>query len=155
MREPGGFGPTAALSVVVHAAALAAIVLVPVLWPARHIAPPVVMTISLGGTPGPKTGGMTQLGGRNIVAAEPTVAPKVERIAMPSPKAEPAMVLPDPKLKPKPAPKPPAAASKDPAGRAGRGFETQQGSTTVETGARGMGSACRTWAAAEPAAFWM
>ena len=47
--------------------------------------------------------------------------------------------VPDPKMKPKAPPKP-AATSKDPTGSAvGRGFDTQKGSTTVETGARGMG----------------
>ena len=60
---------------------------------------------------------------------------------MPTPKAEPAMVMPvpDPKIKPKTPPKV-TAASKDPQGTTvGRGFETQKGSTTVETGARGQG----------------
>ena len=139
MREPGGLGQTAVLSLAVHALALTTIAMVPAIWPVRHMPPPVVMTISLGGTPGPKTGGITQLGGRNIVATEPSVAPKLEKIVLPAPKTEPAMVLPDPKLKPKAPPKT-NATSKDQTGRpAGRGFETEKGSTTVETGAKGMG----------------
>jgi TonB family protein len=49
------------------------------------------------------------------------------------------MPVPDPKTKLKTPPKV-TATSKDPQGRAGgRGFETQKGSTTVETGARGQG----------------
>ena len=71
MREPGGLGQTAVLSLAMHALALTTIAMVPAIWPVRHMPPPVVMTISLGGTPGPKTGGITQLGGRNIVATEP------------------------------------------------------------------------------------
>jgi outer membrane biosynthesis protein TonB len=139
MRQSGGFGQTAVLSVMVHGVALASIAIVPVVWPARKMPPPVVMTISLGGTPGPKTGGISQIGGRNIVAAEPGTAPKVDRVALPTPKAEPAMVLPDPKLKPKAPPKT-DVRSKDDSGRAGgRGPETEKGSTTVETGAKGMG----------------
>jgi outer membrane biosynthesis protein TonB len=139
-QEPGGLKKTAALSLAVHAAVVLAILLVPVMWPATHAAPPVIMTISLGGTPGPKTGGMTPISGRNIQAAPlSAAAPKVEKIALPAPKAEPAMVLPDPKLKPKPAPKR-TETSKDETGRAGaRGAETQRGSTTVDTGVRGMG----------------
>src|SRR5580692_11283565 len=105
MREPDGIGRTAALSVVVHLVAVVSIMLTPVMWPARKTTPPVVMTITLGGTPGPKTGGISQLGGRTIVAAEPGKAPKLDRVALPTPKAEPAMVLPDPKLKPKTPPK--------------------------------------------------
>lgn len=139
MREPGGLTGTAVISVFGHAAALVALLMVPRLFPVRPIAQPRVMTISLGGTPGPKTGGMSTIGGRSIQAALPSTAPKLERIVLPTPKAQPAMVLPDPKLKPKPAPKN-TAASKDPDGRAsGRGEENQKGSTNVETGVRGMG----------------
>ena len=139
MREPQGIGRTAALSVVVHLVAVVSIVLTPVMWPARKTTPPVVMTITLGGTPGPKTGGISQLGGRTIVAAEPGKAPKLDRVALPTPKAEPAMVLPDPRLKPRTPPRT-DERSKDESGRAGgRGADTQKGSTTVETGAKGMG----------------
>jgi TonB family protein len=140
MREPGGLTQTAAVSIAAHGVALAMLAFVPGLLPKRTPPSPVVMTISLGGTPGPKTGGMTMLGGRTIQAAAPSTAPKVDRVAMPTPKAEPAMVMPvpDPRMKAKLPPKTPLP-SKDPQGRAGRGFETQQGSTTVETGARGMG----------------
>jgi TonB family protein len=138
MREPGGRGQTAALSIAVHAVVLTGIALVPSMWPVRRAAPPVVMTISLGGAPGPKTGGIMTLGGRTIQAAAPSVAPKIERLALPAPKAPPAMVLPDPKAKLKPAPKS-AATSNDRSGRVGGAAEAQKGSTTVETGARGMG----------------
>jgi hypothetical protein len=122
--------------------ALAALAFVPGMLPKS--APPaarIVMTISLGGTAGPKTGGMTMIGGRTITAAAPSTAPKIEPVAMPTPKAEPAMVMPvpDPKLKPRTPPKV-TATSKDPQGtNVGRGFETQKGSATVETGARGQG----------------
>ncbi len=143
MRGPGGPSETAAaaLSIAAHAALLTALVLMPGLLP--RSAPPnrTVMTISLGGAPGPKTGGTEMLGGRTLQAAAPSMAPKIDRIAMPTPKTEPAMVMPipDPKIKPKTPPKV-TATSKDPQGRAGgRGFETQKGSTTVETGARGQG----------------
>jgi TonB family protein len=141
MREPGGLTQTAGASIVAHVLVLAALALIPGIVPRTAAPPPVVMTISLGGAAGPKTGGLMMMGGRTIQAAAPSTSPKIDRIAMPTPKAEPAMVMPipDPKLKPKAAPKV-TAASKDPQGRAGgRGAETQKGSTTVETGARGQG----------------
>ena len=141
MQEPGGLRQTAALSLAVHAAAIAALALVPEILPKRDATPPIMMTISLGGTPGPKAGGLTMMGGRTIRPALPSVAPKLERMALPTPKAAPAMVLPvpDPKMKPKTSPKT-TATSRDPAGSAvGRGFDAQEGSTAVETGARGMG----------------
>jgi TonB family protein len=141
MQEPGGLTQTAALSVAAHVVALTALAFLPGILPKGAPPPRTVMTISLGGTAGPKTGGTQMLGGRTIMAATPSVAPKIERVAMPTPKPEPAMVMPipDPKIKPKVPPKP-AATSKDPQGtNVGRGFETQKGSTTVETGARGQG----------------
>ena len=55
------------------------------------------MTISLGGTPGPKTGGTDD--DRRTNAFRPPrrpTAPKIDRVAMPTPKAEPAMVMPIP-----------------------------------------------------------
>jgi TonB family protein len=144
MREASGPAQTAALSmsIVAHAVVLTALVLMPGLLP-KSTAPEkkLVMTISLGGTPGPKISGMTSIGGRTITAAAPSVAPKVERVALPTPKPEPAMVMPvpDPKLRPK-TPAKPEVTSKDPKGVAGaRGAETQKGSATVETGVRGMG----------------
>jgi TonB family protein len=135
--EPSGLKQTAALSVLAHIVVFSVIAVAPVIWPARNTTRPIVMTISLGGTPGPKSGGLTTIGGRAIEAGAPAVAPKAERVALPSPKAPPAMVLPDPKLKPRPAPKDTPSA-KDLPGR-GRGFETQAGSTTVETGVKGTG----------------
>jgi TonB family protein len=142
MQEPGGLTQTAAFSLAAHAVALLALAFVPGILPKSTPPPRNVMTISLGGTPGPKSGGMTMMGGRTIQAATPSVAPKIERVPMPSAaKVEPAMVMaiPDPKLKPKAPPKI-TATSKDPQGtNVGRGFETQKGSTTVETGVRGQG----------------
>jgi outer membrane biosynthesis protein TonB len=141
MREPGGLTQTAALSIAAHAAAIVALALVPGLLPKSAPPPRNVMTISLAGTPGPKTGGMRMIGGRPIIAATPSTAPKIEKTTMPTLKAEPAMVMPvpDPKLKPKTPPKP-TVTSKDPQGTAvGRGFETQKGSTPVDTGVRGQG----------------
>src|SRR3954470_25035153 len=115
MREPGGLTQTAALSIAAHVAALIALAFVPGILPKAVPQKRLVMTISLGGTPGPKNGGMTMMGGRTIQAATPSAAPKIDRVAMPSPRAEPAMVMPipDPKLRPKTPPKE-TATSKDP-----------------------------------------
>jgi len=142
MQEPGGLSQTAAISIAAHAVALIALAFVPGILPKSVPPQRTVMTISLGGTPGPKAGGMTMIGGRTIQAAAPSAAPKIDRIPMPSlDKPQPAMVMPvpDPKLKAK-TPAKVTAASKDPQGVAGaRGAETQKGSTAVETGARGQG----------------
>lgn len=136
--EPDGLKATASVSFAAHAVALTALALVPSLMPKAAEKPRVVMSISFGGAPGPNTGGMQMIGGKNIEAAQPSVAPVLVRNPPPS-VTTPKMTLPDPKQKPRTPPKT-TASSKDPSGTVrGRGFETQVGTARVETGARGQG----------------
>lgn len=139
-REPDGLTKTAMISLGAHAAALAVILLVPSVMPRAERAPRVVMNISLGGAPGPKTGGMQMIGGRPIQAAQPSTEPQLAKTRLaPVAQTPPKMALPDPKQKPRTPPKP-TVSSKDPKGTAvGRGFETQLGTAKVETGAKGQG----------------
>lgn len=139
-REPDGLRKTAVISFAAHATALSVLAFLPAMLPQAAVTPRVVMNISLDGAPGPNTGGMQMIGGRNIEAAKPSEAPSVTppRIA-PASVTPPKMTLPDRTRKP-PAPAKPTVSSKDPRGTAtGRGFETQRGTAKVETGARGEG----------------
>src|SRR5207249_2828132 len=65
-QEPAGLAQMAGVSLAVHAAIGALLVLGPVRWLSTHAeAPKSVMTISLGGAgDGPKSGGLTAIGGR-------------------------------------------------------------------------------------------
>jgi TonB family protein len=137
--EPAGLKKTAAISVAAHAVAFAVIAMIPAMAP-QAAAPRVIMNISLGGAPGPDTGGMQMIGGRPIQAAQPSTQPEISKSILPPVAATPPkMTLPDPKQKPRTPPKP-TVTSKDPKGTAvGRGFETQQGTAKVETGAKGQG----------------
>lgn len=138
-RELGGLKQTALLSLGAHGAAIAVLALLPGVAPAPNAQPRVVMNISLGGTPGPRTGGTQMMGGRRIDAAQPSSAPQITKNTMPSPAPPPKMALPDPRQKPRTPPST-TAASKDPKGTAaGRGAEAQAGTTRVETGAKGQG----------------
>ena len=139
-REPGGLKKTAAISLAAHAAAIAVMLMIPSVMPRAAQTPRVVMTISLGGAPGPNTGGMQMIGGKPIQAALPSPDPQLAKPIQPSlAPTPPPMVLPDPKQKPRTPPKP-TATSKDPKGTAvGKGFDTQAGTAKVETGARGQG----------------
>jgi TonB family protein len=77
----------------------AALVALMLLWPApAPEAPKTIMTVSLGGAPGPKTGGLNQIGSRAVQAPAPEPAKEVE--APPAPKTPP-MTLPDPKSPPR------------------------------------------------------
>jgi TonB family protein len=114
--------------------------MIPSVMPRAAQAPKILMNISLGGSPGPKAGGMQMIGGRPIQAAQPSAEPQIAKPTLPSLAATPPkMVLPDPKQKPRTPPKP-TVSSKDPKGTAvGRGFETQLGTAKVDTGAKGQG----------------
>lgn len=135
--EPGGLTHTALLSLLAHGALIAGLVLMPSPWRSSVLQPPVVMTISLGGTPGPNQG-MTTEGGRAVQAApletkplprtEPALAPKAPVMVLP---------IPDKRVKPRPAPK--QAPDQAKSATASKGEETRPGSTRTDTGARGMG----------------
>jgi TonB family protein len=109
------------------------------LWPDRSASEPPrqIMTISLGGAPGPKTGGLTQAGAQ-AVQTPPPLQPVKEVDAPPAPKAPP-MTLPDPKVRPRQAPKvaqaPPEASAKTP----NTGVEPKTGAARGDTRIRGQG----------------
>jgi TonB family protein len=93
-----------------------------------------VMTISLGGAPGPRNGGLTTMGGRTVQAPTPEPVKRVE--TPPAPKT-PEMALPTKNarvVKPQTREAPKEATARTPATG-----EPQEGSTRVNTGARGQG----------------
>jgi TonB family protein len=107
----------------------------------RDDEPRTVMTISLGGAPGPRSGGMTPMGGRPVQQAAPE-QPKArpEPVRAPAAKA-PEMTVPT-KESPKRPPReqlgktsPPDARGTTPT----RGPREQLGSAVAETGGQGLG----------------
>ena len=60
------------LSVVLHVIVLPVVLIWMVADPPEHEAPKSVMTVSLGGAPGPRSGGMTPMSARAAEAAPPT-----------------------------------------------------------------------------------
>jgi protein TonB len=130
------------LSIVGHVVALALFVLFAD-EVHRHVADNerTVMTISLGGAPGPRSGGMTPLAGRPVQQVAPETPPKAEPVRPPAPaERPPAMVLPE-KAPVKPAP---AKASARPAPESSpraeptTGPALQSGNAIAQTGARGL-----------------
>lgn len=95
------------------------------------------------GSPGPRTGGINQMGGRAIEkVAPPAPKPEPPKAVETPPPITPKMTLPDPK--PREAPKPRETATPKPAETAvtrppDAGEQIQAGSTKVDTGARGTG----------------
>jgi protein TonB len=126
-------------SLLFHGTGLALLVVSPsLLGPVRSDAERVVMTISLGGAPGPIAGGMTPMGGRPVQEAAPP-SKRPEPVRPPAARA-PEMTLPSPTARKVP-PKPPVRSAPQDATsrRPTTGPETQTGSAIAETGGKGMG----------------
>jgi len=144
MQEPQGLRLTSLVSLLFHSLLAAGLLYGPIRW-LPHPAPEekAVMTITLGGAgTGPKSGGLTAIGGRPIQTTEP--APKPEPVRAPAAKT-PEMTTPKIVTKPvapvKTAPTP--AVESAPAEARGktptRGDEVRAGSAVAETGTRGQG----------------
>jgi TonB family protein len=131
----------AVVSVLLHGAFLAVLVMAPGGWLAKKADEPrTIMTISLGGgTPGPQNGGMTNIGGRAIQAEK---LPDAPREAPRAPAARtPEMTVPERGAKPVRQATTPVKEAPDSArGRTPtRGVEPSPGTSAAETGVRGQG----------------
>jgi outer membrane biosynthesis protein TonB len=105
-------------------------------WMSRPVEPPPsVMTISLGGSPGPRTGGLTTIGGRTVQA--PTPVEPVRRAETPPAQKTPEMALPTQPSRPRPQV---TRAPQDAVGRTPTtGEEPSEGPARAETQVRGQG----------------
>ena len=93
-----------------------------------------VMTISLGGAPGPRSGGLTQMGARPVQAPAPEI-PARPVVTPPAP-TPPKMTLPDPLARPRTQPTPRRAPSEAAARAPSTGPEPTEGSARADTGVR-------------------
>jgi TonB family protein len=143
MAEPAGLQRMFTISLLVHAAAFALVVLAPPGWlPSSASGPKTVMTISLGGgNGGPTNGGFNAIGGKAIQEVRPPDVKQPEPVRPPAAKT-PEMTVPVPGKTPaKATPRPTVNQAPDEArGRTPtRGAETREGSALADTGARGQG----------------
>lgn len=133
--EPDGLRRMLPWSIGAHVIVAAALIL----WGDRSVSEPPrqIMTISLGGAPGPKTEGLTQAGAQ-AVQAPPPAEPVKQVEAPPAPKAPP-MTLPDPKVRPRQAPKPTQAPPEATAKTPNTGVESKTGAARGDPRVRGAG----------------
>ncbi|HKV98459.1 MAG TPA: TonB C-terminal domain-containing protein [Vicinamibacterales bacterium] len=139
-QDPQGLRRMITWSFAVHVGVLVLIAVVPRAF--SPAAKPPVMVISLGGTPGPRSTGMTPVSARPVeeVTPEPkrqtpipVAAPKPDVMTVPT---KPPVKPPKPETKPSTTPLPSPAVTKPPA----TGRQIQTGTSAVETGARGVGA---------------
>jgi TonB family protein len=123
-KQPDPFRAMVVWSIAAHVAVLVLLVFGPFDWGvSADDTPATVMTISLSGAPGPRAGGMTPMGGREI--PEPTPEPP-RPVPPPPPKPREEAVPTKTPVRRPPQPKPSTE-------------EPQPGVTRTETGARGQG----------------
>lgn len=139
MIEPQGLQRMATLSLLAHAGLIAVLLVAPTRFLTRPAETPKnVMTISLGGTPGPRTSGMTSIGARPVQEQTPPDAVKKPEPVRPPAARRPEMTIPT--EKPLKAPPKPRQAPEEARGRTPtRGAETSPGTAVAETRARGQG----------------
>ena len=122
-------------SIAAHIALFAFMIFMPASWRgAVDEGPRTVMTISLGGAVGPRNGGLTTMGGRTVQAPPPEPVKKVET---PAAAKTPEMALPTKnarQVKPQRQEAPKEATARTPSTG-----QPQEGSTRVDTGAKGQG----------------
>jgi TonB family protein len=122
-------------SIAAHIALFAFMIFMPASWRgAVDEGPRTVMTISLGGAAGPRNGGLTTMGGRTVQAPPPEPVKKVET---PPAAKTPEMALPTKnarRVKPQTQEAPKEATARTPSTG-----QPQEGSTRVDTGAKGQG----------------
>ena len=143
MHEPAGFQRMATLSIAVHAVLVGFVLFGPGRWIGHESeAPRTVMTITLGGSSGPQSGGTTAIGGRPVQTPAPPDEPQRREAVRPPAAKTPEMTLPRPGAKPvKTTPAPGVKQAPDEArGRTPtRGAQVSAGSAVAETRARGQG----------------
>jgi hypothetical protein len=142
-------------SVAIHVGVIGFVLLTPRSWWTRDPESKTVMTISLGGSPGPTTGGQTNIGGRTVEqVAPPPRRPQTTRPTPPAPAAPSATPAtrtpprPTPPVStaaPRPAPPRSTAKPQEAAPQAGSrppvtGAQIARGNTAVDTGASGQGA---------------
>ena len=128
-------------SIGIHIAVVVGFVVIPRDWISEP--PRRVMTISLGGTPGPRSTGTTSIGGRTIEEVSPPPrrpepvrpTPPVKPAPAPVAKTPPPKPAPPPTPTPKPTTKPVQPTTRPPT----TGPQVVRGNTPVDTGARGQG----------------
>ena len=131
-REVDGLSRMITISLVAHLVCGTGLLLVPSHWlTARPEPTEKPMMISLGGVPGPETGGLTSIANRPVQAVAPPEAKAV--VTPPSAKA-PEMVAPAPEVKPTPVKPVQKPVEKSATRKPSTGAEVRSGAARVETG---------------------
>jgi TonB family protein len=131
-READGLSRMITISLVGHVVCATAFLLVPSHWlTARPEPTEKPMMISLGGVPGPETGGLTSIANRPVQAVAP---PETKAVVTPPAAKTPEMVAPAPEVKPTPVKPIQKPVEKSATRKPSTGAEVRSGAARVETG---------------------
>jgi outer membrane biosynthesis protein TonB len=137
--DPDGLGRLMSASIGVHVAAILVALVLPRAWPGREQPKPILMTISLAGSPGERSGGMVAAGGRPVEEVAP---PPKRPVPIPAAPPKKASVIATSKTPLKTPPKP-ADTSATPSNIARpptTGAQVTRGTSVADTGATGQGT---------------
>jgi TonB family protein len=134
---PDGFKRMVLLSLAAHGLLILLVALSPSSWRTSDADPRTVMTISLGGAPGPRAGGLTSMSGRPVQRAVPP-KPDEKPVPITPPAAKPPEMTEPTKAAPRPAPKPtttPQTAAEQARAKApSTGARVSEGQAKADTG---------------------
>ena len=134
---PDGFQRMIVISLVAHVVVILAVAFSPSSWRTRDTEPRTVMTISLGGAPGPRAGGLTSMSGRAVQQAVPR-PPEAKPEPTPPPAPKPPEMTEPSKAAPKQTPRPTTAPTVAPeqarAKAPSTGERVSEGQAKADTG---------------------
>ena len=151
--DPAGLSRTMSFSIGIHLSVVVLLFVVPRSWLVREKPDPILMTITLGGSPGEKSGGMVATGRRAIdeVAPPPkrpepitpATPPKADVLTVPAktPPKTPPKTTPKPTDTPSPVTKPPTTGAQVTKGSAVAETRSTVQSTGLSFGGKGAGDA--------------
>lgn len=137
--DPGGLGRLLSISLAAHLTVVVLAVVVPRAWLVRETPKPMVMTLSLGGSPAERSGGMVAAGARPVEQVAPPPR-RPEPIPPATPKPSTVIAVPKSPVKPPAKMKEPGPPSPAVTRTPTTGAQLTRGTSVADTGATGQGT---------------
>ena len=134
--QPDGLSRLLSQSIAIHVTAVVLLFVVPRAWFTHEPEKPLLMTISLGGSIGEKSGGMVAAGDRPVEKVAPPPKPNQPIRAATQPKPDEIAIPAKKPVKPTPKPVEATSGATSPLPRPTTGKEVQKGNSVADTGTK-------------------